>query len=58
MPGGLQVKMAGGKCVYVPLRPPDETSPCWHLCFDEFRAAFTDKTRWVHGFVWECGLTS
>jgi hypothetical protein len=45
--GVAQVKMAGGKCVYVPLRPPDDSHPNWHLCFDEFRAAFTSKTRCV-----------
>jgi aspartate/methionine/tyrosine aminotransferase len=37
--------MAGGTCVYVPLRAPDATSPRWHLDYDEFAAAFTPKTR-------------
>lgn len=43
-----QIKMAGGKCVYVPLRPPDASSPkSWHLDWDEFERAFTEKTRVV-----------
>lgn len=43
-----QIKMAGGKCVYVPLRPPDATSPKgWHLDWDDFERAFTERTRLV-----------
>lgn len=42
-----QIKMAGGKCVYVPLRPPDASSKSWHLDWDELERAFTDKTRLV-----------
>jgi aspartate/methionine/tyrosine aminotransferase len=43
-----QIQMAGGKCVYVPLRPPDATSPtAWHLDWDEFERAFSERTRLV-----------
>ncbi|TFJ84129.1 hypothetical protein NSK_004602 [Nannochloropsis salina CCMP1776] len=40
-----QVKMAGGTCVYVPLRPPSPSSSTWSLDWGEVAAAFTPRTR-------------
>lgn len=42
-----QIQMAGGSCVYVPLRPPDAESTSWHLDWDEFEKAFSERTRVV-----------
>ena len=46
------IRFQGAKTVFVPLHPPPSTSgnvssADWKIDFDEFRAAFTDKTKVV-----------
>lgn len=47
------IEMPGGKCVYVPLHPPErgatETTSAgeWTLNMDELKAAVTDRTRMI-----------
>jgi len=40
-----QVQMAGGKSVYVPLRPSDEAKGTWKLDLEELESAITPQTK-------------